>query len=43
MNKTKNEVATQTALTVDELNKIGFLLAEKNDEKEIEELRKSFN
>ena len=103
MNKTKNEVATQTALTVDELkkmgeilgdmretielynhafnlaphgklleqgdlavryralydltdtmfhknqkimsdlNKIGFLLAENNDEKEIEELRKSFN
>lgn len=103
MNNTKNEVATQTALTVDELkkmgemlgdmrettelynhalsfvphgklleqdelavryqalydltdtmfhknqqimsdlNKIGFLLAENNDEKEIEELRKSFN
>lgn len=26
-----------------DLNKIGFLLAENNDEKEIEELRKSFN
>ena len=103
MNKTKNEVATQTALTVDELkkmgetlgdmretielynhvlnfvphgkklergelfvryqalydltdtmfhknqqimsdlNKIGFLLSENNDEKEIEEPRKSFS
>lgn len=35
MNKTKNEVATQTALTVDELKKMGDMLADVRETMEL--------